>query len=573
MNTQPILIRGGTVVDGTGAPRFEADVEVIDGRIARVGKITPGKHEIIDARDKLVTPGFVDIHTHYDGQVSWESTLTPSSLHGVTTLLMGNCGVGFAPCRPEHRDMLIELMEAIEDIPGPVLKQGLQWNWQSFPEYLDALAATHYDVDIATQVAHGPLRVFVMGERAVRHEPATDEDRAEMARLMGEAVRAGAFGYSSSRTVVHKTKSGGMTPDFMSAEIELQALAGALAREGRGVQQFVTDITSLREAGRAEFQLLRRLVQASGRPLSMNVNQREADPDGVMRLLDMIGAANQDGLPIRAQVMGRPIGLVLGFELTQNPFCNRPSYQPLSGLPFAERVAALRDPALRQRLVTEHDPDAWLASRIERWDKLFPVDAHPDYEPRPEDSVAARAQRAGQTPDEWAYDFMLGNDGRNMLYRPLLNFAHYNLDDVHRMLTHPNAVPGIGDGGAHCGMTCDSSITTFNIAYWTRDRKLGPRLPLEKVIRGHTLDSASHMGLTDRGRIAPGLKADINVIDYERLRIFPLDVTYDLPGGARRLIQRAAGYVTTLVSGVPILRDDQPTGARPGRLLRSGAAW
>ena len=569
--SQPLLIQGGTVVDGTGAPAFEADVEVIDGRIARVGKVAPGKHEIIDARGKLVTPGFVDIHTHYDGQVTWESALTPSSLHGVTTLMMGNCGVGFAPCRPEHRTMLIELMEAIEDIPGPVLQQGLPWNWESFPDYLDALSANRYDVDIATQVPHGALRVYAMGERAVRREPATEEDCAAMARILGEAVRAGAFGFSTSRSFVHKTKAGEMTPDFMAAEYELQAIANAMGKEGRGVLQMVTDITGLKEAGRTEFQILRRLVKNSGRPLSMNVNQREADPAGVMRFLDLIAEANRDGLDIKGQVMGRPIGLVLGFELTQNPFRNLPSYKPLAGLPFAERYKALCDPALRARLLAEEDPDAYLASRIQRRDKLFPVEDNPDYEPRFEDSVAARAERAGTTPQAWAYDFMLGKGGRNMLYRPLLNFAHNNLDDVHAMLTHPNTVPGIGDGGAHCGMTCDSSITTFNIAYWTRDRKRGPRPPLEKIIKGHTLDSARHMGLSDRGRIAPGLKADLNVIDYERLRIFPLDVTYDLPGGARRLIQRAEGYVATLVSGVPILRDDQPTGARPGRLLRSGA--
>jgi N-acyl-D-aspartate/D-glutamate deacylase len=566
-----ILIRGGTVIDGTGAPGFEADVEVVAGRIARIGRIAPGRHEVIDARGMIVTPGFVDVHTHYDGQVTWETTLAPSSLHGVTTLLMGNCGVGFAPCRPEHRDMLIELMEAIEDIPGPVLKQGLPWNWQSFPEYLDALAARRYDVDIAAQVPHGALRVHAMGERAVRHEPATDEDRAEMSRLVGEAIRAGAFGFSSSRTVVHRTRGGGMTPDFMAAEIELQDIAAALAREGRGVLQFVTDITGLREAGRAEFQLLRRLVGRSGRPLSMNVNQREADPAGVMRLLDMIAEANRDGLAIKAQVMGRPIGLVLGFELTQNPFCNMPSYRPLASMSHDERVRALHDPQLRARLTTETDPDAYLASRIGRWDKLFPVEEQPDYEPRYEDSVAARAAREGVSPQQWAYDYLLGRGGRNMLYRPLLNFAHCTLDDVHTMLTHPDAIPGIGDGGAHCGMTCDSSISTFNLAYWTRDRTLGPRLPLEKVVKAHTLDSARHMGLGDRGRIATGLKADINVIDYDRLRIFPLDVTYDLPGGARRLIQRAQGYAATLVSGVPTLRDDQPTGARSGRLVRSGA--
>ena len=569
--TRSVLIQGGTLVDGTGSAARQADVEVVDGKIARVGAIGPGKHEVIDARGCLVTPGFVDIHTHYDGHVMWDTSVSPSSLHGVTTAVMGNCGVGFAPCRPEHRQTLIELMEAIEDIPGPVLEQGLPWNWRTFPEYLDALDARHYDIDIATQLPHGALRVNVMGERAVRREPATDEDRAEMARLAGEAIRAGAVGFSTSRIGAHKTKYGEMTPDFMAAEGELQAIAMALKQEGRGVLQCVTDIAGQREAGIAEFQLLRRLVKHSGRSLSMNVNQREIDPEGVDRLMKMIGEANRDGLQIKAQVMGRPIGLVLGFELTQNPFCGHPSFQPLAKLPFVERIRALGNPELRQKILAEHDSDAIRVSRIARYDKLFPVDERPDYEPRFEHSVTARARSSGVTPAEWAYDFLLKDGGKHMLYRPLLNFAGGNLDGVYDMMTDPNSVPGIGDGGAHCGMTCDSSITTFNLSYWTRDRTLGPRLSIEKIVKGHSADSAALLGFSDRGRIAPGLKADINVIDYDRLRILPLEIIYDMPGGARRLVQKAEGYVATLVSGIPILRHDQPTGERPGRLLRSGS--
>ncbi len=567
--TRSLLIRGGTVIDGTGAAPREADVEVVDGKIARVGNIAEGSHEVIDARGCIVTPGFVDIHTHYDGHVMWDTSLAPSSLHGVTTAVMGNCGVGFAPCLPEHRAMLVELMEAIEDIPGPVLDAGLPWNWSSFPEYLDALAARHYDVDIAAQVPHGALRLNVMGERAARREVSTDQERAQMAKLLGEAVRAGAVGFSSSRIRAHKTKKGEFTPDYMAAEEELLAIAMAMKAEGKGVLQFVTDISDQREAGVIEFAMLRRLVQKSGRSLSMNITQREADPQGWKRLMNMIGEANKDGLSIKGQIMGRPIGLVLGFELTENPFSGHPSYRAIRDLPFAEKVRALQDPQLRQRIVTEHDVDATHDGRVALYHKLFEVADNPDYEPPVSDSIAERAKRAGCTPAELAYDVMMKDGGRSMLYRPLLNYAAGNLDDVYEMLTDPNGVPGLGDGGAHCGMTCDSSITTFNLAYWTRDRTLGPRIPLVKLIKGHTADAAALMGFRDRGTLIPGMKGDVNVIDYNRLRLFPVELAYDMPAGGRRLTQKAAGYVATVVSGVPILRNDEATGARPGRLVRA----
>ena len=563
------LIRGGTLVDGSGGAPREADVEVLNGKIARVGKITEGAHEVIDARGCIVTPGFVDVHTHYDGHVMWDTSLAPSSLHGVTTAVMGNCGVGFAPCKPEDRTMLMELMEAIEDIPGAVLDAGLPWNWRSFPEYLDALAARHYDVDIAAQVPHGALRTYVMGERAVRREVATAQDRAEMARLLGEAVRAGAAGFSSSRIRAHKTKKGEFTPDYMAAEEELLALAMAMKTEGKGVLQFVTDISDQKEAGVLEFAILRRLVQKSGRPLSMNITQREADPPGWKRLMDMIGQANKDGLAIKGQIMGRPIGLVLGFELTENPFSGHASYRAIAHLPFAEKARALSDPQLRARIVSEQDVDATHDGRVAHYHKLFEYGENPDYEPPVSDSIAERAKRKGCTPADLTYDLMMQKGGRGLVYRPLLNYAGGNLDDVRDMLTDPNGVPGLGDGGAHCGMTCDSSITTFNLAYWTRDRTLGPKLALEKMVQGHTTDAAALMGFRDRGLIAPGMKADVNVIDYQRLRIGPVEVLHDMPAGGRRLMQKAVGYVATLVSGVPILRHDELTGARPGRLLRA----
>ena len=567
--TTPVLIRGGLLVDGTGSEPREADVEIVDGRIARVGRIAPTRHEVIEARGCIVTPGFVDIHTHYDGHVMWDTSLAPTSMHGVTSAVMGNCGVGFAPCNPEHREMLIELMEAIEDIPEAVLNAGLSWNWRSFPEYLDVLAAKNFDIDVAAQVPHGALRVNVMGERAVRREVSTDEDRSEMQRLVREAIRAGAVGFSSSRVRSHKTRSGNFTPDYLSAEEELLAIAMGLKQEGRGVLQFVTDITDQREAGVAEFQILRRLVQKSGRPLSLNIVQREADPDGWKRLMNMIGDANDEGISIKGQVMGRPIGLVLGFELTENPFMGYPSYAELAKLPFDEKVKRLADPEVRRRILAEHAKDPAHGGRIAVFDRLFEVDDKPDYEPPVEASIIEHARRLGIGPAELAYDVMMKNGGHGLLYRPLLNYAGGNLDAVHEMLTDPNGVPGLSDGGAHCGMTCDSSITTFNIAYWTRDRKRGPRLSLSKVVKGHTADAAAVMGFKDRGLIAPGMKGDVNVIDYDKLRLYPVEVVYDMPAGGRRLVQRATGYKATLVSGVSIVRDDQHTGARPGRLVRS----
>ena len=567
--TQQVLVHGGLLVDGTGSEPREADVEIIDGRITRVGQITPGRHEMIDARGCIVTPGFVDIHTHYDGHVMWDTSLAPTSMHGVTSAVMGNCGVGFAPCNPEHREMLVELMEAIEDIPEAVLNAGLPWNWRSFPEYLDVLASKHFDIDVAAQVPHGALRVNVMGERAVRREVSTDEDRAEMQRLVREAVRAGAVGFSSSRIRAHKTRSGNFTPDYLAAEDELLAIAMGLKLEGKGVLQFVTDISDQHEPGVAEFNILRRLVQKSGRPLSLNITQREIDPDGWKRLMAMIGEANNQGISIKGQIMGRPIGLVLGFELTQNPFMAYPSFEALAKLPFADKVRRLADPAVRRSILAEQANDPELGGRVAAFDRLFEVDDNPDYEPPTESSIAARARHSGIGAAAYAYDVLMKNGGHGLLYRPVLNYAAGNLDAVHEMLTDPNGVPGLSDGGAHCGMTCDSSITTFNLAYWTRDRKLGPRLSLAKVVKGHTADTAAVMGFRDRGLIAPGMKGDVNVIDYDRLRLYPVEVVYDMPAGGRRLVQRATGYKATLVSGVPIVRDDQHTGARPGRLVRA----
>lgn len=569
---QQVLIRGGTLLDGTGSAPREADVEIIDGRIARVEPgIAAGRHQLIDARGLLVTPGFVDIHTHFDGHVSWDTSLAPTSLHGVTTAVMGNCGVGFAPCRTEHRGTLIELMEAIEDIPAETLETALRWQWETYPEYLDALAAQHYDIDVAAQLPHGALRLYVMGERGARREAPTVEDLEAFARLAGDAVRAGAIGFSSSRIRAHKTRSGEFTPDYQAPEAELHAIASGLARVGKGVLQFATDIQDQPESGAAEFAMLSRIVRVSGRPMSMSITQREADPEGWRRLMDLIAEGNRDGLQIRGQVLGRGIGLVLGWDLSDHPFTGCPSYQLIRHLPVEQRLRQLADPALRARLVSESDIDPLHARRVARWDRLFQIDDEPDYEPAFEASLAARAARAGLTPAEIAYDLMMARSGAGLLYRPLLNYAHGNLDAVHQMLTDPFSVPGLSDGGAHCATTCDSGITTFNLAYWTRDRPAGrgPRIALAKMVHDLTARSAATIGLHDRGIVAPGFKADLNVIDYDKLQLRPVRLVRDMPAGGRRLVQPARGYVATLVNGVAVVLDDAPTGARPGRLVRA----
>ncbi len=568
-HTGKLIIRGGTIVDGTGAQPFEADVELIDGKIGRIGKLGQAQGEVIDARGCLVTPGFVDVHTHYDGQATWSQSLSPSSWHGVTTAVMGNCGVGFAPCLPHQREMLVELMEGVEDIPGIVLNEGLPWNWQSFPEYLDALAQRQFDMDVAAQLPHAALRVHVMGERGARRERATAQDCEQMARLAGEAIRAGAFGFSTSRALAHKTRDGEPIATLDAAEDELMAITMAVGREGKGVLQFITDIPQKKAEGVAEFDMLRRLVQRSGRPMSVNITQRESDPDGWKRMMDMVAQANADGVRITGQVMGRPIGLLMGFELTDNPFSHHPLWRQIEKLPMPQRVERLRDSQVRATLLATPPASAEFAARFHDFKKQYEMGEKPDYEPMPQDSIAARAQRMGVSPAELAYDVMMQRNGIGLLYRPLLNYANGNLDAVLAMMRHPNTVPGIADGGAHCGMVCDASITSYVLSHWTRDRTRGERLPLPYVVKRQTADAAAVVGLTDRGRIATGLKADVNVIDHDRLALHRPEVLYDLPGGGRRLVQRADGYVATIVSGVVTQRGGQPTGELPGRLLRA----
>jgi len=565
-----LVIRGGTVVDGTGGAPFEADVAIAGGRITAVGKVAAAGIEEIDARGKLVIPGFVDVHTHYDAQVTWSNHITPSSCNGVTTALLGNCGVGFAPCAPEQRAMLVELMEGVEDIPEVVLTAGLPWNWRTFPDYLDALAARRFDLDVATQVPHAALRVYVMGQRGADREPATPEDRDRMAALAAEGIRAGAFGFSTSRTLNHRTLDGRPIATLTADEAELGAIARAIGETGNGWLQVVADF---RDGLEHEFGMLRRLVAQSGRPLTLTLLQRENEPEEWRHLLDRIAAANAEGLVMTGQIRGRPTSVLLGFELSQNPFLTCPSYQPLVALPFADKIAALRDPALRARLIAETaSVPRGAGRRYLAWERIFPFGDPPDYEPAPEDSIAARAARQGVAPAALAYDLMLADGGKGILYRPLTNYAAGDLECVREMLGHPNTLLGLGDGGAHVGIMCDATDMTYAITHWTRDRQRGARLPLPAIVKRLTRDNALAMGLTDRGLVAAGHKADLNILDYDRLRLRRPEVVYDLPAGGKRLMQRSEGYVATIVSGTPVYRDGQATGELPGRLVRGPRA-
>lgn len=565
-----LVIRGGSLVDGAGGAPFEADVAIKDGRIAEVGKVRGAGVEEIDARGLLVTPGFVDIHTHYDGQATWDQRMQPSSWHGVTTVVMGNCGVGFAPCRPADHDRLVRLMEGVEDIPFPVLSEGLPWNWESFPDYLDSLAGRSFDVDIGAQLPHAALRVYVMGERGANREDATEADIAAMAAIAKGAVEAGALGFSTSRTLNHRTSDGQPTPTLTASEEELTGIALGLKAAGRGVLQFVSDFAD----PEAEFAMLRRIVERSGRPLSFSLVQNPREPRQWRTLLARLEEAAAAGLPMRAQVCGRPVGILFGLELTLNPFTHYPSYREIAGFPLAERAARLADPAFRARLLAEGNEGspAFAANMTQNWKIMFLMGETPDYEQTPDRTVAALAAARGVSPEELALDHMLTHGGRGMLYLPFLNYADGSLDPSFAMLTDRNTVPGLSDGGAHVGMICDGSFPTSNLTHWTRDRTRGERLSLEAMVRMQTHDTAAALGLYDRGLIAPGYRADLNVIDYGRLSLKAPAVAYDLPAGGRRLVQRAEGYVATLVAGQVTYRDGEPTGALPGRLLRGSQA-
>lgn len=568
MSDKPdLIIRGGTVVDGSGESMVEADVAVTNGRITSVGQVSENGVEEIDARDRLVTPGFVDVHTHYDAQVTWANQITPSSCNGVTTVLMGNCGVGFAPVRPDHHDMLISLMEGVEDIPEVVMKAGLPWTWDSFPDYLDMLAGRQFDVDVATQVPHAALRIFVMGERGADREEATAEDRAEMARLAAEGIQAGAFGFSTSRLLQHRTAEGKPIPSYGAGEAELVEIADAVGKVGRGWIQVVGDYG---DAIDQEFGLLTRLAKRSGRPMTLTLLQKSTFPEQWRDQLARIAAANAEGLKITGQIRGRPTSTLLGFELSQNPFLGCASWRDLAPLDIDARVAILRDPDFRARLITEPGGTLAQTNRLRDWDRIFPFGDPPQYEPDLKTSVGAEARRRGIDPAELAYDLMMEKDGRGILYHPTTNYADGDLAPVHEMLAHPNTLIGLGDGGAHVGIMCDATDMAHTLTYWTRDRTRGPKHPIEEMVRRLTSANAEAIGLEDRGRIAPGMRADINVVNYGALQLQTPEVLYDLPEGGKRILQRTKGFDATMVAGVPVWRHGEATGALPGRLLRSG---
>jgi N-acyl-D-aspartate/D-glutamate deacylase len=565
MGNPDLVIRGGTIADGRGGELFEADVAISNGRISEVGKIAGKGTEEIDARGRLVTPGFVDVHTHYDGQVTWSQDITPSSQNGVTTAIMGNCGVGFAPCKPDDHTRLIQLMEGVEDIPEPVLNAGIPWAWESFPDYMDWLARHDFDIDIGAQLPHAALRVYVMGERGARRDPSTAEDNAAMARLAGEAVRAGALGFSTSRTLNHRTSTGDFTPTLKAGEDELAAIAGAMQREGRSVLQFVLDLSTINE----DLPMMLRVADETKCPISFSITQNDRSPQRWRQTLDEINAAARRGLSITAQIAARPVGLLLGLELSRNPFQTHPSYKAIAHLPLKERLARLRQPEVRAAILKEtatatDDPLFFRPN----YDKMFLLGDPPDYEQPPENTLGALARQQGRQPEELAYDAMLADDGRGMLYVPFLNYSDGNLDATREMLVDPQSVPGLSDGGAHCGIICDASFPTYLLTHWTRDRRRGEKLSIPFVVAAQSRKTALSVGLNDRGLIAPGYKADVNVIDYDRLHLHPPKVHYDLPVGGRRLLQDVDGYDATIVSGVITRRNGEATGQRPGKLIR-----
>ncbi|MBR0902881.1 amidohydrolase family protein [Bradyrhizobium liaoningense] len=565
MSTPDLVIRGGTVADGRGGEMFEADVAISGGKISEVGKVSAKGAEEIDARGKLVTPGFVDVHTHYDGQVTWSQDITPSSQNGVTTAIMGNCGVGFAPCKPADHTRLIQLMEGVEDIPEPVLSAGIPWAWESFPDYMDWLSKRDFDIDVGAQLPHAALRVYVMGERGARRDPSTAEDNAAMAKLAGEAVRSGALGFSTSRTLNHRTSTGDFTPTLKAGEDELTAIAGAMHRQGRSVLQFVLDLSTIHE----DLPMMLRVADSTKCPISFSITQNDNSPQRWRQTLDEINAAARRGLSITAQIAARPVGLLLGLELSRNPFQTHPSYKAIAHLPLQERLARLHQSVVRKAILSEtatatDDPLFFRPN----YDKMFLLGDPPDYEQPPENALGPQARKQGRQPEELAYDAMLSDEGRGMLYVPFLNYADGNLDATREMLIDPQSVPGLSDGGAHCGIICDASFPTYLLTHWTRDRKRGERLSIPFVVAAQSRKTALSVGLTDRGLIAPGYKADVNVIDYDRLHLHPPKVHYDLPVGGRRLLQDVDGYEATIVSGVVTRRQGEATGKRPGKLIR-----
>ncbi len=569
-----LLIKGGTVIDGNGTPPQLADVRIKNGVILEVAKnLVPSPNErVFDASGYLVTPGFVDVHTHYDGQATWDEQLAPSCWHGVTTVVMGNCGVGFAPVRENERQRLIDLMEGVEDIPGTALTEGMTWGWESFPEYLDVLDSRRWMMDVGTHVPHSAVRHYVMGQRAAT-ENATPEEIAQMCAIVREGVEKGALGVSTSRLLAHRDNTGGVVPGTYTEEAEFEAIVGELGKLGKGVFELIPRGMDgeVSEVAHAEIDWIANVATSSGRPVIFGLMQTHTELDRWRMLLEHAGKLQAKGIPLYPQVGARPAGIVFGLQSVQHTFSTRPSYKAIEHLPLAERVAEMRKPEVRAKILAEPNgtyrhPMAQMLH--ENLSHMFPIEPPIDLEPTRDSTVVKLAEAKGITPEEFCYDHMLGNDGHNLIQYPITNYYNYSLDDVYDMLVHPASHFGLGDGGAHCGVACDAGTPTMMLSYWSRDRKRGPKIELSKAVQMITSDTADLYGLKDRGRIAPGYRADINVIDYDNLQLKLQEMVFDLPTGARRLMQRATGYVATFVAGEQTIDHDSATGALPGRLIR-----
>ncbi len=564
------IIRGGTLVDGNGGPRFTGDIGIAGGRIAEVGGKLGAAHREIDASGAIVTPGWVDVHTHYDGQVTWDPYLSPSTDHGVTSVVMGNCGVGFAPVHRDKREWLISVMEGVEDIPGTVLAEGIDWQWESFPEYLDALERMPRALDVGAQIPHSALRTYVMGERGITHDEATPADIQAMVQLVREGMRAGALGFSTSRTIIHKYQGRKYPPGTFASPDEILGIARALGEVGHGVFQ----MTSNHYQMETELPWMTQLARENNLPVAFALVQTDQTPDTWKRLLAALDETHRQNVPLYGAVAGRPAGILMAWLGSTHPFMAHPLWQQIAPLPWAEKLARLRDPAVRTQL-TDMDAltgsarhDSRMAYLTQSFHKMYALGAEPDYEPPQERSVAAIAQRDGRTPLEVVYDMLMDLDGKGIVYFPSFNYAYNDLSQLHAELQHPRTMMSLADGGAHCGYICDVSMPTYMLTHWARDRSRGPTLPLELMVQRQTRDTARIYGLEDRGLLQPGYLADINIIDFDRLRIPPPYVAFDLPAGGRRLVQTAEGYRATLKAGQTIMENGERTGALPGKLMR-----
>ena len=565
MSEYDLIIRGGTIADGSGGDLVMGDLAIKDGKIAAIGSFSGSGAEEIDARGRIVTPGFVDVHTHYDGQAIWGQEMAPSSSHGVTTVVMGNCGVGFAPCRAEDHALLINVMEGVEDIPGVVMTEGLPWNWETFPEYLDVLEAGARDIDVAVYLPHSPLRVYAMGERGANREPANADDLARMRGLAKEAIEAGAIGFATSRLSIHKTADGGSIPTFKADIAELEAIGAGMKDAGSGTFQIVLDAFV---GWDKEYPVIDAVMRASGRPATFTLASGNEGPPRWRSVLEMMAKSKAEGHQVTAQVMPRPIGLVAGLELSVHPFSLCPSYLRIAHLPLGERVAAMRAPEVKAALLTEEFGEGHPFNALARnWKWIFPFNDPPNYAPPADQSLAALAEARGCSPQEVAYDRLMETGGKGLFLSALGNYENGTLDSAFEMLTHSDCVPALGDGGAHYGAICDASYSTFLLKHFVRDGK-NHKLDLATAVHMLTAKAAHAVGLEDRGLLKVGMKADINVIDLDRLTLPIPRIVHDLPAGGRRLDQAATGYDATIVSGAVIRRMDKGTGVFPGRLVR-----